>query len=136
MRILLAVVALFCAGQARASTDVNISLSSAVYSGVMITSGTARRCDNWVHGVQSGTSTIKVDRNAAIIQNQDSADAIFVGYDTSVSTVATTSTVGLKIIADATGTFGIDWASALYCIAVDAAGADGVRIHLTQTGRK
>lgn len=135
-RIFFAAIVLFCAMRAQASTDVNVSFSSAVYSGVTITTGTVIRCDNWVHGAQSGVYTIQSERNSVIIQNQDSADDIYVGYDANVSTAAASGLVGLKIIPDASGIFGLDVNSVLYCIAVDAAGASGVRIHLTQTGRK
>jgi len=137
MKILLAVAfSMFISAQAQASTDVNISFSSAVYSGVKVSSGSVVRVDNWVHGVQSGTSTLQMDRNAVVIQNHDSADDIYCGYNTSVATATASGYLGLKIIPDATGVFGVDMVSTIYCMAVDAAGAAGVRVHITQTGRK
>lgn len=71
-----------------AATDVHVRVSSAMPSRVVVTTGTAIRVDNWNNGVQG---TIVDPRVAVCIQNHDSADNIFIGFDSTVSTNTTTS---------------------------------------------
>lgn|SRR3990167_1705371 len=132
------------------ASDFEISFSSAVGSGVIVTTGTAIRVDNWINGSQNGTSTIKhagvgifvsLDRTNILVQNQDSADDIYCDFASGVST--TTVSAGQRgrigrIIdqANVETNIGCDFSCQYWCLAVDAAGAAGVLIRLEQIAGK
>ena len=73
------------------------------------------------------------------VQNQDSADAVWIGYNSSVSTSAA-SGLGERLDAGASGTWSAGYelnakrAVQIYCKAADAAGAAGVLLSVAAFG--
>lgn len=128
--------------KAHASTDVNVVTSSNVASGVTVASGTvalggATRIDNWVNGTQgTSTTTLVVNRIDVIWQNLDSTNHIWCGPDANVSTDTTRGFVGLDVAPGAIITEGLLRGQPQYCKAADAAGVNGVRIHVEQWSKE
>lgn len=132
---------LFLAGPAYAGTDVAVSISSAIPSGLTITTGTAIRADYWNRGnyatsvnYSTMTSVIR-DRIGVTIQNLDTANNIYCDYNISVSTIVVNANIGTMIEPGDHVYFGLPAFIPLYCKAVDAAGASGVRTNVKQYAR-
>jgi len=121
-------LSLFCATQAMAmgpTPTYEIAYSTFSQQGVICTTGTV------VDLVATYPSGIQGGRAAGYrVQNQDSADAVWLG-DVDVSThTGTIANLGEKLTAGSNGTYHL-WKDknavrvGLYCIAADAAGAAG-----------
>lgn len=123
----------FCYTEARASTDVNLVISTAAWSGVNVTTGTVVRVDNFKFGTRP---TVDSTRIGIEVQNLDSADSIFCGYDASVTTTTATvlqaNSIGKEIKSGDVVYIGLLRQASYHCRAVDAAGSAGVWIHLEQ----
>lgn len=119
---------------ARASTDVQVSFSSGLVSGVQCSTDTATRIDNWNRGVQSGV--IALPRMGIIVQNLDTAYNAWVSVDpVKLSSVSTSGFVGTVIEPGGTAYIGANQGLAVRCVTVDAAGVNGVRLHVTQVAK-
>lgn len=140
-KILLALAFVAVASVARAGTPVSVEISSAIVSGLSVTTGTVIRVDNWNKGASqtdvnySTKTTIIANRIGITIQNQDSADNIYCDYNATVSTAAASAQVGTLIEPGDNAYFACPNWMYVYCQAVDAAGASGVRVNLKQYGR-
>jgi len=97
----------------------------------------------------SGTATditgslVGFDINAYRLQNQDSSDAVWIGYSSAVSTDTASAYLGEKLNAGDNGVWELgknpDLAQAvvkIFCKAADAAGAAGVRLSRAIFGSK
>src|SRR3990167_9481 len=126
----------FC-NKAEASTDVNLVISSATTSGVCVTTGTVVRIDDKIRGT---TGTINSTRIGIEVQNQDSADSIYCGYDTNVTTTTVTNAqavaIGKEIKAGDVVYIGLLRVAQYNCIAVDAASTSCAWIHLEQVHKE
>ena len=138
MKKLLFVIMCALAGEAWASTDVNLVISSVTHSGVRISTGaTSVRVDNLVHG---STITIPSSRIGIELQNQDSADDVYCAYETDFTTATTTQglgeDIGKQISSDDVVFIGLLRQAQYNCRAVDAAGTGGVWIHVEQVHKE
>ncbi len=88
-----------------------------------------------MRGAQNAWYTVVGGRTGILLQNLDTADAISCGFDTGVSTATANSQIGFTLNYSDVAYIGAMPQLAVYCMAVDAAGAAGVRVHLTQFGR-
>lgn len=109
--------------KAHASTDVNVVGSSWTWSGVICTSGTVVRVDNFYHGLSTGIITSQ--RIGLVFQNQDSTNAVWLGYDANLSTdttnVAHGQNIGFKLKANDITFIGALRSVQIYCQSADAA---------------
>lgn len=122
------------AGKAHAITEVvEVNRSSATVGRVTCSTGTTTRMDTAVYDGLFGTG---LNRTGVRITNQDSADDVFIGFDTNVSSAVTSAKLGERIQAgqDAPYAFGRD--IQFWCIAADAAGAAGAITSFLQQGYK
>ncbi|MDI6808515.1 MAG: hypothetical protein QME66_05975 [Candidatus Eisenbacteria bacterium] len=124
-------------------------MSSATVSGVIITTGTAIRVDNRYRNLVSSASInigVVPNRYMVSVQNQDGTDSIYCGFDSLVSTTTTLAadrdSIGWQIYGDCNagdirceGFFPLSANAALWCRAVNAAGANGVLTAVAQYGK-
>jgi len=150
MKKLLLTLALMVLGSsAFAATDVNVVISSAIPSRVVVTSGTATgagatRVDNWNRGNQCTTThCLMASRVSVCLQNMDTADDIFCGWTSSVSSDTATSpqgSPGTQETGTKVGPTELYCTDAnrdlqVHCKAEDDAGAAGVLIKVDQLGK-
>lgn len=132
---------------AYAATDVNVVISSAIPSRVIVASGTstgggATRVDNWDRGVQCTTAyCLQPLRVSICCQNLDSADDAYFGWTASVSTDTAQSATssleaGWKVATGDVICKDADRGLALWAKAADSAGAAGVLLSCEQLGKK
>mgnify|MGYP001603550375 CR=1 FL=1 len=132
-----------------ADWDGGMYVSSAIVSGVIVTTGTAIRVDNRYRNLVSSASinigTVP-NRYMVAVQNQDGTDDIYCGFDSLVSTTTTLAadrdSIGWLLYGDCngnnvrcSGSFPLSPNAALWCRAVNAAGADGVLTSIAQYGK-
>ena len=110
--------------------NYNKGLSSWTVTGIVCTTGTAVE-------LSAGMSGIIL--SAYRIQNQDSADAVWLGHTTLVSSSAL-SNLGEKLTAGSNGVWELGYESValrlvtVWCLAADAAGAAGVTLSRARFG--
>ena len=119
--------------RANAYTEVvEVVRSSATVGGVVCSSGTASRIDN---AGRNGLMGGGLNRAWVRIENQDSADAVWLGFDASVSTFSVAS-IGEKLAAGSNAPYSIGRDIQIWCKADDSAGAAGVLLSNAQFGFK
>ena len=146
MTILALALGMFC-GQAVAYQEViEVNRSTATVGGVVCTTGTAIRVDlspNLAYGLMGSG----FNRSGIRIQNQDSADSVWIGFSAQVSTLPAAANItpghiahlGEQLAGGSPGqsapfAFGRD--IQIWCRAADAAGAAGAAISVMQQGYK
>ena len=118
---------------------VEVVRSSATVGGVKCSSGTAVKLDTSVIFGVLGTG---INRAWVRVQNQDSADAVWLGFDNKVSTATPNSTtaiikfLGEKLAAGANAPYSIGNGIPIWCKASDDAGDGGVILSFAQWGFK
>lgn len=122
-----------CVDSVFAATNTYVELSTMTSRTITVSSGsTATRVDNFA-GEGEGLLNL---RNEVLLQNQDSADSIFCDYEVGVSTdSANSSDAGYQIPGGSPGgtrNLSIGPNISYFCVAVDAAGAAGVRLRVEQ----
>ena len=130
---LLAFLGLFGSRASAYTLSYDKGYSTATVSGVTCTSGTAVEITATLSGFNLG---------AYRLINQDSADEVYIGFSSSVSSDTASGFLGEKLAAGASGVWELGWnpdlsaAVKLWCKAADAAGAAGARISLAVFGYK
>lgn len=138
MKKLLFVIMWALAGDAWASTDVNLVISSVTHTGIRVSTGaTADRVDNRSHGV---AATIPSSRIGIELQNLDSADDLYCAYETDFTTATTTEAlgqdIGKRISPGDIVYIGLLRHAQYHCRGVDAAGTGGVWVHVEQVHKE
>lgn len=111
---------------------LEVARSSATVGRVNCSSGTATRIDSQVvYGVMGNG----LNRHGVRVVNQDSSNAVYLGFDSQVSTDTASAYLGEKISAGANAPYPIGNGIALWCKAPDAA-TTGVILSVMQTGFK
>ena len=135
------------AGQASAYQEViEVNRSTATVGGVVCTTGTAIRVDvapNLAYGLMGSGE----NRSGIRIQNQDSADSVFIGFSAQVSTLPAAANItpahiahlGEQLAGGSPGQsapFAFGKGIQVWCRAADAAGVAGAAISVMQQGYK
>lgn len=132
-KFILAALALVAfSGSAKAQIQTYILTSSCTYSGTTVSTGTwARRIDN----LNKGAVQALIGRNLVRITTPGSSKAIYVGYDSSISTVTTSANYARTLSTGAaaiTTDIPVPSTQAIYALTEDSAGAAGQRINVEQ----
>ena len=123
-------------GKARAYDEVvEVIRATATVTTVRCSTGTAIRLDTNAANGLMGTG---YNRAGVRLYNQDSADAVYIGFDSQVTSFTATTSVrsfqGEEIKSGVSAPYSIGRDIALWCIAADAAGASGASVSVMQFG--
>lgn len=104
-------------------------ISTVTYHTIIVTSDTIRQVDNF-DGLGEGLMFL---RNEILIQNMDATDSIFCAYNTNFTTTTIIGELaGREIAAGDIVNISIGASIPYHCQAADAAGTDGIAIHIEQ----
>lgn len=122
---LLGFLALFGSRAEAYTLSYDKGYSTATVAGVTCSTGTSIEITATLSGFNLG---------AYRLINQDSADEVYIGFNTNVSSDTASNLLGEKLAAGASGVWELGWnpdsvaVVKLWCKAADAAGAAGARI--------
>ena len=111
--------------------SISVVGSSATVGGVICTTGTPA---NIGAGILNGPMGTGFSRAWVRVGNSNATNSVFLGFNSQVSSDTLNTRLGEELTPKGSATYSMGIAVSLFCLAADAAGANGIRVSFAQFG--